>query len=59
MMPFMLLFATHEMVVHAFMGMLELLKEVVENVLAASGSMLVYTQCLFFPFFSFLPLLTL
>ena len=44
MIPFMLFFATLEAVVRAFVGTLELPKEVVEKVLAASGSTPVYSK---------------
>ncbi|EDR10097.1 uncharacterized protein LACBIDRAFT_325698 [Laccaria bicolor S238N-H82] len=44
MIPFMLFFAMREAVVRAFVGMLELPKEVVQKVSAASGSMPVYSK---------------
>ena len=44
MIPFMLFFATREAVVRAFVGTLELPKEVVEKVSAASGSTPVYNK---------------
>lgn len=44
MIPFMLFFATREAVVRAFVGALELPKEVVDKVSAASGSTPVYSK---------------
>ncbi|KIK01808.1 hypothetical protein K443DRAFT_678091 [Laccaria amethystina LaAM-08-1] len=44
MIPFMLFFATREAVVRAFVGTLELPKEVIEKVSAASGSTPVYSK---------------
>ena len=44
MIPLMLFFATREAVVRAFVGTLELPKEVVEKVSAASGSTPVYSK---------------
>ncbi|EDR10105.1 uncharacterized protein LACBIDRAFT_293728 [Laccaria bicolor S238N-H82] len=44
MIPFMLFFATREAVVRAFVGTLELPKEVVQKVSAASGSTPVYSK---------------
>ena len=44
MIPFMLFFATREAVVRAFVGTLELPKEVVDKVSAASGSTPVYSK---------------
>ncbi|KIK01823.1 hypothetical protein K443DRAFT_98023 [Laccaria amethystina LaAM-08-1] len=44
MIPFILFYATREAVVRAFVGTLELPKEVVEKVSAASGSLPVYSK---------------
>ena len=63
MIPLMLFFATCKAVVRTFVGMLKLLKEVVEKVLAASESMPLYNNIDYsmsllspFPFFPCLPL---